>query len=92
MTKVEASIRSGLVATPLSDRGFFWHVQETLTMVGVSLPLLAANGGDFKLMFREMHELGQVTPFNVGVAVYNHKDVSNVMLSKDQPRRYAESL
>jgi len=88
--RTEARLRSGMVATPLDDRGLFWHVRDSLIKVHLQLPLfILASGGDRLTMYRSMHESnGDITPFSGGIAVHTYRGVADVIRSNNQPRGF----
>lgn len=78
-----ASSRSRLVATPLSQRGRLWGVQDWLDSVVLQDPLLTlGHQGRYAEYFIRMQETNRrFSPYKGGVAVHWHSDVKSWLSS-----------
>jgi len=88
LLKTEATLRSQLIAVPLSSRGSAWKVVEAIDALLVQLPLFVLGyGGDRLSYYDDMHKtLGDISPFVGGVAFHKYEAVSKILKSKHQVR------
>ena len=91
---VNVALESQLVSVPARDRGGWWHAVEVLNKVAVSLPLfVVSHGGDRLTHYDGLARRGRVSPFNGGVLLHSHADVSRILQSEHQPRgRYLGAM
>ena len=73
MFRTEASYRSSLIATPLSERGAVWRLKDAAIKLSMNLPLfIVASGGDRQTMYNSMRSLGPTSAFSGGVAIHSY--------------------
>lgn len=81
-------VRRQLIQT--TERGTLWKAAATALQVGVELPMFVVGSGGERLKFFELYRevCGEHFPFQDGVAITSHEEVSAILSAPQQKGRY----